>query len=78
MVPLQKISPDLVIKDALENEGTTHFSCFRLQEGVKSAMTLAGKQYVQGTLGLNLFDTRGQITMNTREESEMRALLQVA
>lgn len=77
MVPLDKISADLVIKDTLENEGTTKFSCFRLREGVKSSMTIAGKQYVQGTLGLNLFDTRGHITMNSREESEMKALIQV-
>lgn len=78
MIPVDKISADLVIKDTHENEGTTQFSCFKLREGVKSSMTIAGKQYVQGTLGLNLFDTRGQITMNTREESEINALIQVA
>lgn len=77
-VPLEKISSEIVVKGAQENEGTTKFSCFRLREGVKSSMTIAGKQYVQGTLGINLFDTRGQITMNRREESEMKALMQVS
>ena len=77
MVPLEKISTELVVKNTLENEGTTKFSCFKLREGVKSSMTIAGKQYVQGTLGISLFDTRGQITMNKREEAEYSALLQV-
>lgn len=78
MVPLEKISSELVVKNTLENEGTTKFSCFKLREGVKSSMMIAGKQYIQGTLGISLYDTRGQITMNKREEAEYSALLEVS
>ena len=74
---MDKISTELVVKDSLENEGTTKFSCFKLKEGVKSTMKINGKTLVQGTLGISLFDTRGQIMMNQKEETQMDYLMQV-
>lgn len=74
---MDKISTELVVKDSLENEGTTKFSCFKLKEGVKSTMKINGKTLVQGTLGISLFDTRGQIMMNQQEETQIDYLMQV-
>ena len=40
-------------------------------------MTINGKTFIQGTLGISLFDTRGQITMSKKEGAEIDYLMQV-
>ena len=77
LVSIDKISNDLIVKASLENEGTTKFSQFHLKKGVKSSMTINGKSYAQGTLGISLFDTRGQIKMSKKEETEINYLIEV-
>lgn len=60
-----------------ENEGTTKYTCFPLKESVFSKMVVGNKVHDLRSLGIKIFDTRGQIWMNNREGTEISMLLQV-
>ena len=77
IAPVDEISPDLVVKSTLENEGTTKYSCFKLKEGFQSLMQVGLHTYKHGVLGVHLFDTRGQIRLNKNEEAEIDIMLEV-
>ena len=72
-----KVLPELIIKNTLENEGTTKFSCFHLKEPLLSRLEVSGKEYVTGNMGIFIYDTRGQIRMNLNEGAEIDAMLAV-
>ena len=75
--PVSEITPNLVIKEMDENEGTTQYTRFVLKESIHSRMTIGDKVHDLRSLGVNVFDTRGQIWMNPREGAEINILLQV-
>ena len=61
-----------------ENEGTTKYSQFVLKEAMISKMTVGTKLFQIRNMGVNIYDTRGQIWLNSKEEAEMNALVQVS
>ena len=60
-----------------QNEGTTRYTKFVLKESIHSRMTVGGKVHDLRSLGVNVFDTRGQIWMSPREGAEINMLIQV-
>ena len=68
---------DLIIKGTEENEGTTKYSRFVLKESMTSKMTVGTKLFEIRNMGVNIYDTRGQIWLNEKEEAELDALVQV-
>jgi len=74
---VNEIDPELIIKNSLENEGTTKYSCFKLKEGFQSYMQVGLRVYKQGSLGVHLYDTRGQIRLSKNEEAEIDVMLEV-
>ena len=69
---------NLVIKGTEENEGTTKYSRFVLKEPMKSRMVVGTKLFEVRNMGVNIYDTRGQIWLNEKEEAEVDALVQVS
>lgn len=77
MKTVKEISDELVIKEMNENEGTTRYTCFALKESILSKMVVGNKVHDLRSIGINVFDTRGQIWMNPREKAEISMLIQV-
>lgn len=74
---IKNINENLIIKKLDENEGTTKFTQFELKKGIKSKMEINGKEHILRSLGVIIYDTRGQIRLNKKEKSEIDILIEV-
>ena len=74
---VKNVSDNLIVKQLDENEGTTKFSQFELKKGIKSKMEINGKEHILRSLGVVIYDTRGQIRLNKKEKSEIDVLIEV-
>lgn len=73
----REISEELVVKDRKSNEGTTKFSIFTLVEYVRNVIKVGERVEERKTAGIRLFDTRGQIYLDNREEAHIDLMLKV-
>lgn len=73
----REISDELIVKDRRANEGTTKFSIFTLIEHEHLVLRVGDRTEERRTAGIRLFDTRGQIYLDTREEAHIDLMLKV-
>ena len=73
----EEISDQLVVKDTKSNEGTTKFSIFTLIDFEKIVLKIGKRQEERKTAGIRMFDTRGQIYLDKKEEAHIDLMLKV-
>lgn len=66
----------LVIRKLSQNEGTEKFTCLPLKPSQMSTVQSGRQEYRYKTLGVNLFDTRGQILMNEKEKKQLSMVIE--
>ena len=71
------VSENLVIQGTKANEGTTRFSWFQLREFQKNVMEVGKRKIVRKNAGIRLFDTRGQIFLDQKENAHIDLMLTV-
>lgn len=73
----KEISQELIVKDRKSNEGTTKFSIFTLVDFVRNVIKVGDRTEERKTAGIRLFDTRGQIYLDNKEEAHIDLMLKV-
>ena len=73
----KEISEELIVKDRKSNEGTTKYSIFTLVDFDRIVLKIGDREDERKTAGIRLFDTRGQIYLDNKEEAHIDLMLQV-
>jgi len=67
----ETLSKKIVVQNLDQNEGTKRFTESLIKEGKKSLISAGDRRIIVETSSISVFDTRGQILMDTKEMNQL-------